>query len=256
MAKILIFDIETAPIRAYVWRMWKETIGFNQIHDDWYMLTWAAKWLGEEDMYFDSNHLHGDCNDDTEIAKSLHAMIDEADIIVAHNAKKFDIKKMNTRFMAAGLSPPSPYRVVDTLEEARKHFAFTSNRLDALGKILGVGEKVDTGGFDLWWRCMEGDEEAFEEMVYYNIGDIELLEKVYLLLRPWMKNHPNIGVYDDDETVSCPKCGGTTLQWRGYATTQAGRFHRFQCQSCGGWGRSRYSVLGVDKKKAVAANIQ
>lgn len=247
-AKIFLFDIETAPLTANCWSMWKQNIGWNQLIEDWYMLTWAGKWLGEDNILFDSNHLHGDPKDDEAICASLHACLDEADIVVAHNGNRFDIKKVNARFIGHGMEPPSPYRKVDTLLEARKNFAFTSNRLDALGDTLGFGRKIDTGGFSLWTRCMSGEIEAFEEMVEYNIQDIALLESVYLKLRPWMQQHPNVNVFDDDETPRCPKCGGTHLNYRGYATTQMARYHRFQCMDCGGWGRDRVHML--DKAKA------
>ena len=47
-AKILILDIETAPIRAKVWGIWNQNISIDQIESDWFILTWAAKWLFEE----------------------------------------------------------------------------------------------------------------------------------------------------------------------------------------------------------------
>ena len=260
MAKIFLFDIETAPLRGYMWGMWNQNIAYGQLLKEWYMLTWAGKFLGEDDTYVDSLHLHDrfldDPSDDYQIVASLHYMIDQADIVVAHNAKKFDVKKMNARFLHHGFEPPSPYKVVDTLEEAKKHFAMTSNRLDALGEALGLGRKIDTGGFELWDRCCNGDPEAFEEMVEYNVGDIELLEAVYLKLRPWMKNHPNLGLYTDNEHPECPKCGSSNLHWRGYAMTPLGKFHRFQCQDCGGWGRERVTALPKEKRRALVANAQ
>lgn len=254
--RILLFDIETAPLLANVWGMWKQNVGWNQLREDWYMLTWAAKWLGEEQVLGDSNHFHGDCRDDTGIVTSLHALLDEADMVIAHNGNRFDIKKVNTRFLAAGLAPPSPYRKIDTLNEAKKNFAFTSNRLDALGDALGLGRKIDTGGFDLWRRCMEGDELAFEEMLEYNMRDVELLESVYFRLRPWMNNHPNLGVYYADGQETCPKCGSTHIQWRGTATTQTGKYRRFQCQNCGGWGRGRTTILDKEERGGILNNVQ
>lgn len=256
MAKVFLFDIETAPISAYVWSIWQQNVGMNQITRDWRMLTWAGKWLDEDEVIYDSAHLHGDIESDLEICQSLHRYLDEADIVIAHNGNRFDIKKVNARFLAHGMAPPSPYRKIDTLLEAKKAFAFTSNRLDALGKALGVGGKSDTGGFSLWSRCMAGDKKAFEEMVEYNVRDITLLEDVYYALRPWMNNHPNIGVYNDDEEEQCPKCGSTHLHYRGFATTQAGRYRRVQCLDCGGWSRSRFSEIGKEKKKGVLSNVQ
>ena len=255
-ARIFLFDIETAPIAAYVWGIWKQNVCMNQIERDWRMLTWSGKWLGEEEVLYDSNHLHGNCMDDSAIVASLHGYLDEADIVIAHNGNRFDIKKINTRFLSHGMSPPSPYRKIDTLLEARKCFAFTSNRLDSLGEALNLGRKMPTGGFSLWDRCMKGEDKAFEEMLEYNMEDVLLLERVYVALRPWMNNHPNLGVFDESPEPSCPKCNSYDLQWRGYATTQAGQYHRFQCNSCGGWGRDRMNDMDKEAKKGVMRNIQ
>jgi len=253
-ARILLFDIETAPLAGYFWGMWKQNIPYARVREEWYMLTWAAKWLDEEEIMYDSNHLHRGKTDKA-ICKSLHGLLDEADIVVAHNGNRFDIPKVNTRFISHGMSPPSPFRKIDTLKEARKHFNFTSNRLDTLGEILGLGRKVENAGWELWEGCMNGDPEAYEQMVEYNIGDITLLEDVYLTLRPWMSNHPNVSTYDEAETPQCPKCGGEHIHWRGKAHTQAGSYHRFQCQDCGGWGRARRSDLSKEKRDTLLNNI-
>jgi rRNA maturation protein Nop10 len=254
-ARILSFDIETAPLKGYFWRIWKENIGINQLVDEWSMLTWAAKWLGEDDIYYDSVHLHSDDpSEDTPILESLWHLLDEADMVVAHNGNRFDIPKVNTRFLKAGITPPSPYKRIDTFQVAKRQFAFTSNRLDSLGKFLGLGEKVNTGGFELWARCMEGDKDAFEKMVEYNIGDVQLLEDVYLALRPWMPNHPNVGVYLDSELPTCPKCGSHSVQARGFAYTQVGKYQRYRCNDCGGWSRGRYTVLDKPVREALRTN--
>lgn len=253
--RVLLFDIETAPLQGVFWSMWKQNIGYNQLFDEWYMLTWAAKWLDEpeESFLYDSLHLHGDMYDDEPIVKSLHALIDEADVVVAHNGDRFDIKKINTRFLHHGLSPPSPYKSVDTLKIAKNHFAFTSNRLDALGEFLGLGRKIDTGGMDLWMRCLQGDEAAFVEMAEYNVQDIRLLESVYLALLPWAKNHPNVGVYyaEEGHTELCSKCGSEDIQRRGFSYTQVSKLQRYQCNTCGGWTQGRTNLLTKEEREGL-----
>lgn len=254
MAKILLFDIETAPLQGALWSLWKQTLGMNQIFEDWYMLTWAAKWLGEKRVMGDSLHFYDDMDNDRPIVESLHKLIDEADILVAHNGDRFDVKKINTRFLHHGLTPPSPYKTVDTLKVAKNSFSFTSNRLDSLGQILGVGRKQETGGMDLWMRCLNGDRRAFKDMFEYNKQDVRLLEEVYYKLRPWCHNHPNLGVYNEEEEPQCPKCGSTHLHWRGHGYTQTQKYHKFQCQSCGGWGRSRFTAMNRDKSRNLVTN--
>lgn len=257
--KILFFDIETAPILGDVWGLWKNNVGLNQIRRDWFMLSWAAKWAHEDEIMSDSLPEHpaylDDKVDDLFICFSLWELLDEADIVVGHNGNKFDIPKVNARFIKHGLGPTSPYRKVDTLLEARKNFRFTSNKLEHLGDFLKVGKKMKHQGHDLWTGCIQGDMDAWETMVKYNRQDIVVLEGVYYKLLPWMQNHPNLGLYVDEEDTVCPKCGGKHIQWRGYAYTAAGRYHRFRCNSCGGWGRGTLMALAKTKRKALVRNV-
>jgi len=257
--KILFFDIETAPILADVWGLWKNNVSLNQINRDWFMLSWAAKWAGEDDIMSDSLPEHGryikDKEDDLLICSSLWRLMDEADIIVAHNGNKFDIPKVNARFLKHGLGPPSPYRKIDTLLEARRYFNFTSNKLEHLGNHLRVGKKMKHQGHELWTKCIQGDMDAWNTMVKYNRQDIVVLEGVYYKLRPWMQNHPNMGLYAEEETPVCPKCGGKHHHWRGYAYTAAGKYRRFRCMDCGGWGRSLVLDQPKEKRKSLLRNV-
>jgi hypothetical protein len=88
----------------------------------------------------------------------------------------------------------------------------------------------------------------------YNILDIVVLEELYLKLRPWASNHPNVAVYEETpEKPVCPKCGGTHLQYRGYAYTSTAKYHKLQCQSCFGWSRTRYGL--TSKNENVLTNL-
>ena len=145
--KIFLFDIETAPMRAYVWGLWKQNIEPNtQLSNDWFCLSWAGKWLFDHKIY--SQRLTGDealDEDDTRIIHGIWGKLNEADIVIAHNGWKFDIPRLNTRFIVNGLLPPLPYEVIDTLKVAKRSFAFSSNKLDMLNKSLGLERKQETG---------------------------------------------------------------------------------------------------------------
>lgn len=245
--KILFFDLETAPNTAYIWSLWNEVKSMDYVTSHWYVLCWAAKWLGSKEIL--SAGIYGKKDNDRRIIKQLWELLDEADIVVAHNAVKFDCRRINTRFIAHGMKPPSPYRVVDTLKEARRHFFFTSNRLNDLGEFFDVGKKLKTGGFQLWKDCMAGDEKAWNSMVRYCEQDVRLLEKVYLKLRPFMKTHPNLCVYG--ERPACPKCSSRDIQYRGFAVTNSSKYRQFQCKACGGWGRDKDNLL----RKKISSSI-
>lgn len=227
-------DIETAPNLVHVWGLWNQNIGVPQILDSGYVLCWSAKWLGKEEVYFSSIHQ----TTAKKMLKGIHKLLEEADAVVHYNGTKFDIPTLNKEFLLHGMLPPASYKQIDLLRTARSQFKFVSNKLDYVAKTLGLGQKIKHRGHELWIKCMAKEEEAWQEMEKYNIQDVLLLEKVYFKLLPWIKNHPNHGVHDDDEHV-CPNCGSHKVQFRGHAVTAAGKYQRFQCQDCGTWGRSR-----------------
>jgi len=234
--KILLLDIETAPNKAYVWGLWDQNIGLNQVESTGYVLCWAARWLGEREVMFGSIPQDGAI---TMLTRIL-ALLDEADVVVHYNGVKFDIPTLNKEFVRYDLPPPSPYKQVDLLQVVKKQFRFASNKLDHVCSILRLGGKVKNEGFELWVKCMEGDPDAWKAMEEYNRGDVTLLEKLYHRLLPWIANHPNHGTHDD--APCCPKCASTNFQARGYATTSLMKYRRYQCQDCGGWFRGNKSV--------------
>lgn len=249
-AKILILDIETAPLRSYTWGLWKQNIGLNQIISNWYMLSWAAKWLGdsttESDVLTAKEALE---EEDYRIVKNLWKLLDEADIVIAHNGDKFDIPKINTRFVLHKLNPPSPYKQIDTLTTARKEFGFTSNRLDFIARFLGIGYKLPTT-FELWEESMAGNEAALSDMCKYNRHDVDILEEVYLKLRPYIKGHPNLDLYGDYKNAHCPHCGKDSLTHipNKFFYTQAVKYQVYRCAECGAVSRAKKGIKFENKK--------
>jgi len=251
-AKIGILDIETKPIKAYCWGLWKQNIGLNQIIDDWGILTFSFKWLGSPEVYWDSLLASGS---EKQLLENLWEFLDEADIIVAHNGDRFDINKINAKLLEYGIKPYSPIKSIDTLKVAKSRFAMTSNKLAYISKYLGFEGKMETGGMQLWIDCMNGCKKAYKKMVDYNIQDVIELEKVYEKLLPWISNHPNLALYNGEDLPSCPKCGGKHIHFRGYTYTGVSKFRRFQCQDCGGWGRSSENVLSKSERKNLMRNV-
>ncbi len=253
-AKILILDIETAPKVAYVWRFFKENISAKQVKQHGHIMSFAAKWFGEKEIFYEENRKD---NDKLIVEKMIH-LLDQADIVVAHNGAAFDIPQIRARAVVHGIKPHSPVKIIDTCLIARKEFGFPSNSLEYLTEVLKC--KIKKGGhkkfpgFELWLACLKGDDEAWAEMREYNIDDVLALEEVYIKLRPWTTNHPNLSVYAEaQEEVTCPKCNSKHIQWRGYSYTSTGKYHRFQCNDCGGWGRTRYTILPKNDKLLVNA---
>jgi len=255
---ILILDIETAPVLAYVWRTFKAHVSYDQISTDWYILSFAAKWLHAGRVMYHDQSRKKDIEDDRDLMQTLHTLLDAADIVVAHNGKRFDVRKIKARFILNGLPPPSPFKVVDTLIEARREFAFTSNRLVALTDQLVPEQKKDDHkefpGFELWAQCLKGNRRAWRAMRTYNRQDVLALEALYLKLRPWMTGHPNVAAYSDPDDIACPKCGSHNLERRGHAYTQTSKYQRYRCRDCGGWARGRLTQNSNAVRKNLLIN--
>jgi uncharacterized protein YprB with RNaseH-like and TPR domain/predicted RNA-binding Zn-ribbon protein involved in translation (DUF1610 family) len=233
---ILLLDIETTPITAYTWGLWQQNINLNQIIESSQMLCYAAKWHGKKTMYFDSIFN----SSKNEMLKGLHKLLDSADVIVHYNGSSFDIPVINKEFIQSNLLPPSPYKQVDLLKTVRSQFRFPSNKLDYVSQTLGLGNKVSHEGFDLWVKCMEKDPSAWKRMEKYNKQDVNLLEKLYIHLLPWIKNHPNRNLYNQGHV--CPKCGSYNIRKNGTVTTLSGRYQRYQCLKCGSWSTNKNTI--------------
>ena len=150
--KILLLDIETSPNTAHVWGLWQQNVGINQLLESSYVMCWAAKWYGEKTVHFGKD------------LKKIYNMINEADVVIHYNGKKFDMPTLNKEFLLNGWTPPAPYKQIDLLRVVRSQFRFPSNKLDYVAQRLGLGKKVAHEGHELWIKCMAGDAAAWNKM--------------------------------------------------------------------------------------------
>lgn len=254
-ARVLIFDIETAPILGYVWGLWDNNVALNQIHSDWYVLSWSAKWLGDpanKVMYMDQRD-QKDIENDKQVLKGIWKLLDEADVVITQNGKSFDVKKLNARFILQGFQPPSSYRHIDTLRIAKKHFGFTSNKLEYMTKKLCTKytklSHAKFSGFELWKQCLSGNQDAWKEMELYNKHDVLSLEELYQKLSPW-DNSINLNTYSHSMQHVC-SCGSTEHSRNGYKYTNSGKYQRNKCKKCGAESVDKLNLLTKDKRDSL-----
>lgn len=244
--RVLLLDIETAPLTAHVWGLWDQRVGINQIVDSGRTICWAAKWLGDKKVMFDSV-LN---SEERDMVGRAHELLDAADVVVHFNGNRFDVPTLNKEFLKFGFHPPSPFKQVDLLKVVRKQFKLPSNKLDYVCQFLGLGSKLRHKGHELWVECMEYNEKAWRTMERYNKQDVIILEKLYNRLLPWIPGHPNRGLYDDTENaLACPTCGSKDVQRRGLSRSKAYTYQRYQCKECGTWSRERVSLKSGLKPK-------
>lgn len=249
--KILLYDIETAHNLVAAFKLYEDYAPPENIQQERYVISVAWKWLGESKTYavsvLDCPELfEKDPHNDLYVLKTFHEVLSEADVIVGHNSDKFDIRFLEGRMLIQGLSPLPPIQKMDTMKIAKKRFLFNSNKLDYLGKVLGVGRKIKTTP-GLWLRVLNGDKEAVAKMVTYNKGDVDLLERVFKKLIPYIRdfNFPAKG-------ERCPRCGSKHTQSRGVSRTISRSYQRFQCQKCGGWFRALKTLPNTASVRSIA----
>lgn len=251
--KILIYDIETAPIIAHVWTLWQNDVGLNQIEKDWHLLSWSAKWLGKKKVMYMDQRNASDISNDKKLCMGIHKLLDEADIVVTQNGKRFDEKKLNARFILNGLKPPSTYKHIDTRQIAKQKFGFTSNKLEYMTHNLNTKYKKLTGrkkfpGHSLWSECLKGNLAAWKEMEKYNKYDVLSLEELYLILEPWHKSIDfNIYRSNSGEEYIC-NCGSKELVKNGYHRSTVSVFQRYKCRKCGANIAGRDNLLDKSTK--------
>lgn len=226
-SKILVLDIETKPIAAYVWRLWDQNVALNQIIDDGGILCVGLKWVGDKQTYLFSEWEHGK----DEMLTRVHEFISEADAVITFNGDKFDLTKLNGEFLLNDLAAPPPVTSIDLLKTVKK-LGFISNKLAFVGPALKIGAKLKHEGFELWTSVMAGDTAAQKRMSKYCVQDVVLTEQLYKKLIPYIRNHPHLGTVKSD---ACGACGSKDTQKRGFRRTKSFRIQRIQCNHCGSW---------------------
>ena len=235
--KLLFLDIETAPILMTSWSMRSPQASAVWVERDTFILMFSYKWAHEKSVKTcclpDFPRYKRSKYDDKDLCGILHRLLDEADIICAHNGDAFDIKKINSRLIVNNFGKPSPFKTIDTLKIARAAFKFDSAKLDNIGRYLSEGRKIPNTGAALWRGCIDGDPKSWRTMRNYGKQDTALLERVYGRLKSWAPNHPNMNLYNDG--VACPTCQSDNVQRRGVIIKLNSKRHRFHCQGCGSW---------------------
>lgn len=246
--RILFFDIETAPLTGFTWGTYDQQV--IKVIKDWFVLSYAAKFNNDDRFFYLDQRFANPIEDDFQLLCGIHHLISECDVLVGHNSIKFDTRKLNARFIKHGLPPLNHYTQIDTLRIARKHFAFTSNKLADLAVFLGCDIQKSTHakfpGFSMWDECMKGNQESFAEMESYNKTDVDVLIAVYNKLLPW---EPSINFQAYYQETIC-SCGNKKFYKDGFRHSKQGRFQIFRCRECSKTFTAKENLIDKDLRKA------
>lgn len=248
--KILLFDIETMPMEFYAWSLRQKYLSLDMMKEDWSVLSYAAKWLDQDEIFYESIEGQKNQRDDRKILKKIWKLLDEADIVVGHNSDAFDIKKLNARFIMNGMQRPSKYKKMDTCKMARKNFGFTSNKLSYLTSVLCTEHKKsdhnEFPGFKMWLECINKNKRAFNTMKEYNMLDVTSLEELFKKMLPW-ENAGIFNLYTNGE----PKCSCGSTKFKRIADyrTNACVYERHRCTNCGAEYRGTHNIRNKEREQ-------
>lgn len=245
-AKVLLYDLEVSRsiVEGYGNR-WEFKVVKVVRHQ--FLMSYSYKWLGEKKIHF--RHMHG-YKTKKEFVESLAKLMNECDVAIAHNLNRFDDKMSNRFFIEEGIEPPAPYKRIDTLQVARSVAKFPGNSLNDLSEFLGLGSKEKITYADIEDDFINNPTwSILKKMEKYNKKDVELLEGIYLKLRPYMKNHPNMAIYGDAE--GCPTCGSKDRDYlHSPVRTNTMTYRTLRCRNpeCGRTYRERMADKEMQNK--------
>lgn len=267
--KLLIYDIETSPIKAWIWRPGDQIVRHDQLDVQYSMyeiLTLAYKWHGEKEVHI----LTGE-----NILRDFDKLVKQSDATIGKNSDNFDVKHINTQRMLQDL-PPLPQwinQAEDLEKQLRRYFAFPSQSLDYIAKLLGTGGKIKMERQD-WidimnMRVMERFRSlnhtktilndistelfksnyvtvmhlgaiAFAKMCKYNKKDVLDTEFILNKVLPHVKLRKNANVLSGGD--GCITCGSKRLLKGKVVTAGKTKYQEFECLEHEGYaGRATWN---------------
>jgi uncharacterized protein YprB with RNaseH-like and TPR domain len=249
--KILVFDLEVSTKIVHTYQMYDVNHSPDHVIQDFYILSFAAKWIGSDEVIYMDIRNARPKNNDLSLLKKLHALIDEADFVVGHNMGRFDLPTIKSRFIMNDLPPVRDVPVIDTLRIARKHFKFTSNKLSELAKYLKCKNEKDSHsefpGISLFTEAMKGNKRAFESMEHYCKMDVVVTEQIFHKLAPWEKTINFQSFYQE---AVC-SCGNKQFYKNGLKYQRSGIFQIWRCSVCQKTFIDKHNHLNKDIKKGL-----
>ena len=243
--KILLYDLEVSPELFWGYPPRWQTFAIK-VEQRQKLMSFSYKWLGEKKIYHKNlsqmNTYEVDHQNDKLLSLELHKVMSEADVIIGHNSVSFDDRIANMFFVANGIEPLPPHKVIDTKRMAKQNFRYGSNKLDDLAEFFGVKGKSDVKHSDMWYECfVEKNMKMWKLMEKYNNQDVQITEEIYLLMRPFMRNHPSVSRITG-EWDSCPRCGSYNYRVKAYRTTNTSRYCQYFCNDCEGYFNDRKAM--------------
>lgn len=248
--KILVYDIETTPVLAWIWRLGDQTVRHGQLHKEFNVtkiICITYRWLHHKKskaLVFDI-----DKQDDSKIIKEFDEIIKEADVVIGKNNKRFDDKHINFRRFMHGLEPmPDWTKKSDDLEkQMRKHFNMQSYSLDYFSDLMGQGGKIKME-FDDWIQIVYNKNKSrLNKMVKYGKKDTD--DTAELIKKVWKYVSPQFNYSTFKGKHSCTLCGSENIKRNGTRVAGGVKKQAWYCNDHGGFaGYTTILKSGKDGK--------
>lgn len=246
--KVLLFDIECSIPKVYTYGLHDQNISIANVIEHPRMIAFTAKWLGQKKVFaFSEFH-----QSRREMLEAIHTLMDEADVVVGWNSRGFDVKWVNSEFLVEKMTPPSPFKQLDLMQETKRNARFLSNKLDYISERLLGDNKIDYNMARMWIKVdnpntSEKDRKReWDAMIRYAKKDTVLLEPLFNELRPWLKMPHPVSQGDD----KCRNCGSEDLERRGRTATLNGTYQQYRCKPCGAWSRGSARISSTNLRDA------
>jgi len=232
---ILAIDIEVHPALVYTYDLFRPFISHKQIVEPSRISCFSYQWAGQKSVKFVSEYHDGR----DEMLSQLWHLMNDADVVVGYNSKRFDVPWITGELMAAGYTKPSPVKHIDLYQVMKQNTRFLSRKLDYVSDRLLDDKKIDANTMELAILCNSSDPEvqrkAWAKMKKYSVQDTRLLLPLFERVRSYVKMPTPVA----EDGISCHSCGSTDLERRGYSRTLVGSYQRYCCKKCGSWFRGK-----------------
>jgi|TARA_Y100000310_G_scaffold342760_1_gene447302 uncharacterized protein YprB with RNaseH-like and TPR domain len=224
---VMVYDIETSRVKAYIWGTGKQFVNHNQIQTDTKIISIAWKWIGSDKVHsvvWDKDH------NDKELLITFLKEYNKASMVIGQNNNKFDNKIVNARAAKHRLYIDRYVKSFDIMVMAKRYFRLQSFSMAYMAEYFGLTLKQSHEGIHMWDMIENGtpkeQKEYLKKMVDYNKGDIVTTEELYLTLRCYFGNVTNKAVQKGLPKWACPVSGSKDVRLSKTIFTEMGTIQR------------------------------
>ena len=262
---ILFFDIETLPLKSFIWQPGTQYVGHKNLcpsHSMWGLICiqYAVDDGPVKVLRYDKH------NGTQGMIEAFDKLVAKADIVLGKNSDRFDIKMLNAMRALLKIPPIVGWEkyTEDLEKQMRRYFRLPSQSLDYISKQLGVGGKVSmemkdwvnisnyrelddlkTEGLDtkalnvvsnhLFKESVKdikaAGKEALEKMCHYGAKDTEDTRILWNYLKAHFDPKFNVAKFMG-EKHACKHCGSTDIIPVKHRTAGKTTYQTYKCGDC------------------------